>query len=170
MIDETTSHVKLKINVVEGEEVFLRDIYIEGNTKTRDVVIRRELEFYPLERISTKSIEESKRNLRNLGFFENDIQIQYEPTDDPDKADVYVKVKERETGSINFALGFSSIESIFGQVRYNQRNFDYRDSKHGVRGFFSGESYIGDGQNLSITLNPQKKLFPQLSNNFFLDV
>ena len=64
-----------------------------------------------------------------------------------------MRVTEKETGSINFALGFSSVESVFGQIKYVQRNFDYRDTKHGLKGFFSGESYIGDGQNLSVTLS-----------------
>jgi len=151
-IDQVTSHVSLMINIEEGEEVFLEQIKVEGNDKTRDVVVRRELEFYPLERINTKLIEESKRNLRNLGFFEK-VDIDILPTDDADKAEIMVRVTEKETGSINFALGFSSVESVFGQIKYNQRNFDYRDTKHGMRGFFSGESYIGDGQNLSVTLN-----------------
>jgi outer membrane protein insertion porin family len=153
LMDEATSHVKIKVEIQEGEEVFLRNILIEGNDKTRDVVIRRELEFYPLERVNTKLIEESRRNLKNLGFFREDINIEYVPTNEPDQADVYIKVTEKETGSINFALGFSSVEAVFGQIRYNQRNFDYRDRKYGLGGFFSGESYIGDGQNLSVTLN-----------------
>lgn len=151
-MDERTSHVRLKVNIEEGEEVYLENVRIEGNDKTREVVIRRELEFYPLERINTKLIDESKRNLRNLNFFEN-IDIDILPTEEADKAEILVRVTEKETGSINFAVGFSSVESIFGQVKYIQRNFDYRDRKHGTKGFFTGESYIGDGQNLSVTLN-----------------
>ena len=116
------------------------------------MVIRRELEFYPGERINTLLVDSSKRNLGNLGFFSrNDIDIV--PSESPDKASVVVRVTEKETGSINFALGFSSVESIFGQVKYSQRNFDWRDRERGLGSFFTGDGYIGDGENLSVTLN-----------------
>ena len=145
-------HVRLKIAIEEGEEVYLEKILVEGNNKTQDVVIRRELEFYPGERINTLLVDSSKRNLGNLGFFSrNDIDIV--PSESPDKASVVVRVTEKETGSINFALGFSSVESIFGQVKYSQRNFDWRDRERGLGSFFTGDGYIGDGENLSVTLN-----------------
>lgn len=151
-MSERAPHVRLSVSVKEGEEVYLRNIKIEGNNKTREVVIRRELEFYPTERLNTKLIERSKRSLANLGFFsQNEIDIV--PTGEEDQADVVVRVIEKDTGSINFALGFSSVESIFGQIKYSQRNFDWRDTEKGVGSFFSGDGYIGDGQNLSVTIN-----------------
>jgi outer membrane protein insertion porin family len=151
-INENQPHVDIDVSIVEGEEVFLRDVRIQGNNKTREVVVRRELEFYPGERINTKLIDRSKRNLANLGFFSiNEIDIV--PTDEEHMADVVVRVEEKETGSINFALGFSSVESIFGQIKYTQRNFDWRNREKGVGSFFSGQGYIGDGQNLSVTIN-----------------
>jgi outer membrane protein insertion porin family len=151
-MSERQPHVHLKVAIEEGEEVYLEKILVEGNNKTRDVVIRRELEFYPGERINTLLVDRSKRNLGNLGFFsKNDVDIV--PGETRDKASVIVRVTEKETGSINFALGFSSVESIFGQVKYTQRNFDWRDRERGLGSFFTGDGYIGDGQNLSVSIN-----------------
>lgn len=151
-MSERAPHVKVAIGIQEGEEVYLRDVKIEGNNKTREVVVRRELEFYPGERINTTLIDRSKRNLANLGFFSiNDVD--YIPTEDSKYADVLVRVEEKDTGSINFALGFSSVESIFGQIKYTQRNFDWRNREKGASSFFSGDGFIGDGQNLSVSIN-----------------
>lgn len=152
IIDEGKAHVVIKVDIQESEQVYLESIKLYGNTKTKDVVIRRELTFFPLERVNTLLIQESERNLRNLGFFENVI-VDLEPGSKANYANAVVRVTEKQTGSINFALGFSSVESIFAQVKYVQRNFDWRDRSKGITSFFSGQGYIGDGQNLEVAIN-----------------
>ena len=146
------SHVSIDIEIRESEEVFVESVEVEGNHKTRDVVIRREMEFYPGEMIDSELISRSRRNLSNLGFFSrNDIDI--EPGSESHLARMVIRVEEKETGSINFGLGFSNIESITAQVKYTQRNFDWMDRKEGLGGFFSGRGYIGDAQTLSVSIN-----------------
>lgn len=152
IIDEKKFHVQLNVKIIEGEEVYLNEVRIYGNAKTKDVVIRRELEFYPLERINSKLIQESRRNLYNLGFFEK-VLIEPIPTDKSNQANIEIRVSEKQTGSVNFALGFSSVEAIFAQVKYMQRNFDWRDTSKGGMGLFNGQGFIGDGQNLQIAVN-----------------
>ena len=163
IIDSSNSHIVIKIDIAEGEIIHLEDIIILGNAKTKEVVIRRELTFYPKDRLDTTLINESKRNLINLGFFET-VDILYKPGSDQRHAVVHVKVTEKQTGSINFALGFSSLESIFGQVKYVQRNFDWRDTDAGPLGFFNGEGFLGDGQNLQLAINTGSR-----SRRFTLD-
>ncbi|MBF0244185.1 MAG: outer membrane protein assembly factor BamA [Planctomycetes bacterium] len=152
IIDEKNAHVTIAAEVVEGDEIFVEQVKVEGNVKTADVIIRRELTFFPLERVNTSLIRESYRNLMNLGFFE-EVKIEPEPGSRPDLANIVVRVKEKQTGSINFSVGFSSIESIFAMIKYSQRNFDWRDEAGGVKSLFTGEGFMGDGQNFDITLN-----------------
>lgn len=150
--DPKFPHVSIDVEVRESEEVYVESVDVEGNYKTRDVVIRREMEFYPGEMINSELIDRSRRNLTNLGFFSrNDIDIV--PGSKPHLAKMVIRVEEKETGSINFGLGFSNIESITAQVKYTQRNFDWRDRKEGAGGFFSGRGYIGDAQTLSVSIN-----------------
>lgn len=156
IVKQGQPYVVLQADIEESEEVYIEGIRIEGNTKTRDVVVRRELEFYPTERINTELVDSSKRNLRNLGFFET-IDMDIEPGLEVDQAKVVIRVQEKETGSINFALGFSSVESIFAQVKYTQRNFDWRDRRGGLISLFTGEGYVGDGQTFSIAINTGSK-------------
>ncbi len=152
IIDQKSAHVGLVMEIEEGEEVYVEKVKIYGNVKSRDVVVRRELEFFPLERVNTEIIRRSKRNLMNLGFFES-AEILPEPGSAPHLANIVVRVKEKQTGSINFSLGFSSIEAIFAQLKYQQRNFDWRDRQKGPFSLFTGQGYIGDGQNLEIAIN-----------------
>lgn len=151
VIDSNNSHILITIDIVEGQQLFLEGIVITGNTKTKEVVIRRELTFYPEDRLDTKLIRESERNLLNLGFFET-AKISLKPGSSDRFASAVVHVTEKQTGSINFALGFSSLESVFGQIKYIQRNFDWRDRSGGPLSFFSGDGFLGDGQNLEATI------------------
>lgn len=64
-----TDSVKIVYRVTEGEKSYIRKINIEGNTKTQDRVIRRELAFAPGEEFNTVRIERSRSRLTNMGYF-----------------------------------------------------------------------------------------------------
>ena len=108
---ETTSAADHIINVEykidEGTQSYIEHINIEGNTRTKDKVIRRELAVYPGEVYNTKLIDVSKSRLENLGYFNKDRGVQIYPsdTDIPGRKDVNVLVEEARTGSFNFGAG-----------------------------------------------------------------
>jgi outer membrane protein insertion porin family len=127
---ETTSAGDRVINVEykidEGSQSYIEHINIEGNTRTKDKVIRRELAVNPGEVYNTNLIDVSKQRLENLGYFNKDRGVQIYPsdTDIPGRKDVNVLVEEARTGSFNFGAGFSSIDSLLGFVEVQQTNFD----------------------------------------------
>jgi outer membrane protein insertion porin family len=127
---ETTSAGNRVINVNykidEGTQSYIEHINIEGNTRTKDKVIRRELAVYPGELYNTNLIDVSKSRLENLGYFAKDRGVQIYPsdTDIAGRKDVNVLVEEARTGSFNFGAGFSSIDSLLGFVEVQQTNFD----------------------------------------------
>ena len=127
---ETTSGGNHVINVAykidEGTQSYIEHINIEGNTRTKDKVIRRELAVAPGEVYDTTLIDVSKQRLLNLGYFNKDRGVQIYPsdTDIPGRKDVNVLVQEARTGSFNFGAGFSSIDSLLGFVELQQTNFD----------------------------------------------
>jgi outer membrane protein insertion porin family len=127
---ETTTAGDHTIDVVykidEGTQSYIEHINIEGNTRTKDKVIRRELAVYPGEVYNTSLIDVSKSRLENLGYFNKDRGVQIYPsdTDVPGRKDVNVLVEEARTGSFNFGAGFSSIDSLLGFVEVQQTNFD----------------------------------------------
>ena len=139
---ETTSAGDHVINVLykidEGTQSYIEHINIEGNTRTKDKVIRRELAVYPGEVYNTTLIDVSKSRLENLGYFNKDRGVQIYPsdTDIPGRKDVNVLVEEARTGSFNFGAGFSSIDSLLGFVEVQQTNFD----------LFNWPSFTGGGE------------------------
>ena len=149
--DRERTAVRIEHKVGEGREVMIREIRIRGNEKTRDIVIRREMEFFPGEKFNYEKIRESMDNLKRLAYFEK-IDIKEIPTDVPELADVEVTVGEQPTGQINLGFGFSTIESFMGTFSIRQRNFDIKDKPDSGGDFFSGKSFVGDGQDMAVVI------------------
>ncbi|MFC1576364.1 outer membrane protein assembly factor BamA [Candidatus Omnitrophota bacterium] len=121
------------------EIVSLGRVSITGNTKTKDIIIRRELRVYPGERFDGDKLRRSKERLYNLGFFE-DIYFETIPTDEPNVSDLNISVKESKTGEFSFGGGYSSVDQFIGFVQVRQRNFDLLNWPY----------FTGDGQDLVI--------------------
>ncbi len=134
-----TGKVDVTYNITESHIAHIEEIRIKGNVKTKDRVIRRELKVYPAERFDGARLRESRRNLENLGFFE-DIRISTEPGTDKDKVNLEIEVQEAKTGYFSFGGGYSSIDEFIGFVELRQRNFDYKNWR----------TFTGAGQDLSL--------------------
>ena len=115
--------------VTEGEISYINKINIDGNAKTKDEVIRRELAVLPGEEFSTTKIDVSRRRLEQLGYFEQQGGVEFFPADSerPNYKDLNITVRERSTGSVNFGAGFSSIDKLVGFVDVSQSNFDIKN-------------------------------------------
>ena len=138
-VDAKAHTVKI-IFIIDGKEpVYIGKIDIKGNTKTKDIVIRRELRAYPGELFDGEKMRRSKERLYNLGFFE-DVYFETKPTYDPSINDLEISVKETKTGEFSFGGGYSSVDEFIGFVQIMQKNFD----------LFNFPYFTGDGQNLSI--------------------
>jgi len=122
-LDKDSKSIAIKYNITEGELSYLNEIKITGNTKTKDVVIRRELRLYPGERFDGKKLKKSKQRLYDLGYFD-EVIFDTEPTQESDQKDLAVRVKEAKTGEFSFGGGYSSVDRLLGFVEVTQRNFD----------------------------------------------
>ncbi|MEI8340888.1 MAG: outer membrane protein assembly factor BamA [Verrucomicrobiota bacterium] len=124
---ETTSGGKNTINVAlkldEGNQFYVEQINILGNTRTKDKVIRRELALTPGDVYNSVRVDASKQRLTNLNYFSK-VETYPSDTPVPGRKDLNVLVEEKRTGSFNFGAGFSSIDSILGFVEVQQSNFD----------------------------------------------
>ena len=134
-----TDRIDITYTLAEGEVAYVNKINIRGNTKTKDVVIRRELRIKPGERYDGAKLRRSKERLYNLGYFE-DITFDTEETAEPDKRNMVVDVKETKTGEFSFGGGFSSIDKLIGFVEIEQKNFD----------MLNFPTFTGDGQDIRL--------------------
>lgn len=124
--NESTDKVDLTYSVREGELIYVDKVRVQGNAKTKDIVVRRELRAYPGESFSGAKLKRSKERLYNLGFFE-DVRFDTEPGTQPNTRDLVVSVKEAKTGEFSFGGGYSSIDSVLGFAQIRQKNFDWQN-------------------------------------------
>ncbi len=116
------SEVDLTLVIDPGRRIYVRQVAISGNAKTRDVVIRREMRQFESSWFDSDKIDLSKKRLGRLGYFtETDITTEDVPGS-PDQVDVNVKVTEKPTGAITIGAGFSSTEKLILSAGVNQDN------------------------------------------------
>ena len=120
--DAGPNKVNIVYRVTEGSRVRVGRVNIEGNTKTKDKVIRREMPLKPGDYFNSVELETAKARLENLQYF-NNVQVDGS-SGRGGYRDIDVLVEERRTGSISAGIGFSSIDSIVGFINLEQTNFD----------------------------------------------
>ncbi|MEO8601027.1 MAG: outer membrane protein assembly factor BamA [bacterium] len=120
-IDTANKKVNVTYTVTRGPAVTIDRIEISGNTKTRDKVIRRELELQEQQQFSGSKLRRSQDRLKRLGFFE-DVNITTRKADSDDKLDMIVDVREGNTGAFSAGAGISSGESFLFNVRLSEAN------------------------------------------------
>lgn len=120
-VDPEAKTVDVIYTVSKGPVVFIDKIIITGNTKTRDKVLRRELELEEQRRFSGRKLRRSQLRLQRLGFFE-DVNITTRKADQEDRLDLLVDVKEGSTGTFSAGAGISSGESFLFNVRLAENN------------------------------------------------
>lgn len=108
--------------VTPGPRVYVNRINIEGNTRTRDYVLRREMRLNEGDAYSSERVKRSKDRLTYLGYFEN-VDVKRAETDQPDRVDLDVKVKEQSTGEFNIGAGYSTYDGILATTNVTERNF-----------------------------------------------
>lgn len=143
------AEVDVLFQIQEHGRIFIDRIVIQGNDKTRDVVIRRALGVGPGEEYNKVVLERGIRRLRDLGFFEK-VSFREEPGSAPDRRTLVVEVKEASTGAVRFAGGYSSHFGVVGRIELTQRNFDLARAGNP----FDGESFSGAGQFFQLEFMP----------------
>ena len=131
--------VNITYRIDEGVQSYVNLINVQGNTKTKDKVIRRELAVQPGGIFDTTLVDVSKTRLQNLNYFSK-VDMAPQDTLVPGRKDLDVIVEEKKTGSFNFGAGFSSIDSLVGFAELQQSDFD----------LFNWPYFTGAGQRFRI--------------------
>lgn len=130
---DVTFHVEKK------DKVHIGRIFITGNSKTRDYVIRREVAIAEGDLFSAKKIEQSMTRLKKLDYFE-DVDIAPTDTDVKDVVNLQIKVKEKMTGSISLGGGFSSEDGLFTSGQIMQKNLFGRGQVISLKAYLGQEA------------------------------
>jgi outer membrane protein insertion porin family len=114
--------IDLNYTIGEGERVYVERININGNMRTEDKVIRREMQISEGDPFNRSKISESEQNIRDLGFFER-AEVEVKEGSAPDRSVVDVNVAEQSTGEISVGAGFSTNDGPLADFGISERNF-----------------------------------------------
>lgn len=120
--DVANSTFNVTYLVDEGARVYIERINISGNTKTRDAVIRRELDFGEGDPFNRSMVQRGKTRIEALGFFKV-VTLDLQPGSAPDKVVMNIVVEEQPTGDYGLTAGFDSSAGLLGEVSVTERNF-----------------------------------------------
>jgi outer membrane protein insertion porin family len=138
-IDRENRLVTLTFYVDPGRRAYVRRINIEGNSKTRDEVVRRELRQQEASWISTTNVESSRERIQRLGYFE-DVNVETIPVPGTaDQVDLDFTVTEQSSGSLSAGLGFSQSDGLLINANITQQNF-MGSGKHVSFGFNNSDT------------------------------
>jgi len=148
----------IDLRISEGKKIRIEEIRIEGNDKTREDVIRRELSFHPGEFFDADEVQESLRRLSRLRYF-NDVRLDFAPagSGEDGREDMIIRVEEARTGSFVLGGGVSTSAGFFGNITLQQRNFDITDLPRSFRDFIEGRALTGAGQTLTLSAQPGRE-------------
>jgi outer membrane protein insertion porin family len=125
-LNPETGKIDVSYAIREYDPYYIGRIDIEGNTRTQDRVIRRELSVMPGDVFNSLKIQRSKERLENTGFFEM-VGITAAAGDGERNRNLAVDVQEGKTGQLSFGAGFSSIDGFIGFAEISQSNFDFKN-------------------------------------------
>jgi outer membrane protein insertion porin family len=120
--DPKTKTIGIILNVVNGPHVYIQRIDITGNTRTQDKVIRREMTVAEGDAYNQSRIDESTKQIKNLGFFK-DEKITSSPGSTPQQVVLDTKVTEQATGQFSLGGGYSTQLGALINAGLSQNNF-----------------------------------------------
>ncbi len=145
--DEAKKLIYLDIDIDEGKPFYISRIEFQGNTITRDKVIRRELLVDEGSVYNSRLVDLSLLRLNQLSYFENlksETDLETRQNADDGTVDLLLKLKEKGKNSIGLNGGVSGLSGTFIGLNYETNNF------LGLGETLSVQANIGDlSRNLS---------------------
>lgn len=122
-LDKEKRTADLTLFIEPGKRVYVRRVVFQGNTRTEDEVLRREMRQLEGAWYAQGAIDRSKTRLQRLGYFKTvDVDKQLVPGT-VDQVDLTVKVEEQSAGSLMFGVGYSQYSGIILSASVSQNNF-----------------------------------------------
>ncbi len=156
--------IDYELRVTEGPQARIRNIFITGNDRTKDYVIRRELRTVPGNLFSRSDLIRSQRELAALNFFN---QEKINPNVVPDQADGTVDItwelEEKSSDQLELSAGFGGGIGFTGTLGVTFNNFS-------IKNITKKEAWdplpMGDGQKLSLRYQSNGRFFRSYNFSF----
>jgi outer membrane protein insertion porin family len=155
--------IDLEVRIYEGDQAYLNNVIISGNSRTNEHVARRELYTLPGDLFSKENIMRSIRQLGVLGHFDPE---KINPTPIPDMSngtvDLLYKLEEKANDQFEISGGWGA-GMLVGTVGVKFTNF-------AMRNFFKLKEWrpypSGDGQSLSLRVQSNGRIYQSYNISF----
>jgi len=137
--------------VIENQKVYVRNVLISGNTRTRENVIRRELKLYPGDVFSRQKLIRSQREVWILNYFGN-VVPDVLPVDD-NNVDLEITVEEKSSERANLNVGYTKEYGMTGGGGIEFMNFRGK----GQRFMFSASTGLSGGSSYNYSGGERSK-------------
>lgn len=146
LVERPDQIADIRLSIDEGDQYSIGRIDFEGNIKTKDKVIRRELGIQEGMILNSAALKNSIRRIQQLEFFKVDEEdpIEFDFDSEEKKVDLKLRGVEGERTEMLFGGGFSEIDGFFGQFSFRTRNFLGRGETLGVSAQIGGRQDIFD--------------------------
>lgn len=116
------TYADLTYEIIEGEQVRLGHITLDGNLRTHDDVLLREMALKEGDPYNVESILKSQRQLYRTGLFSVVHFDPIHPEAHPTVQDVQLRVVERPSIALDFGVGYANYERLLGFLEVSHRN------------------------------------------------
>jgi outer membrane protein insertion porin family len=120
--DATSGVFNVTYLVDEGARLYVERINITGNTKTRDAVIRRELDFSEGDAFNRSMVQRGKAHVEALSYISS-VNVSMEPGSAPDKVVLNVAIEEGQSGDYGATFGYDTEAGVIGDLSFTESNF-----------------------------------------------
>ncbi|MBC8211279.1 MAG: outer membrane protein assembly factor BamA [Gammaproteobacteria bacterium] len=180
-INDEDKTVELTLVVSPGEKMLVRKIQFEGNTRTMDNVLRREMRQMEGSQFSSTDIDRSKIRLQRLKYISAVSTRYVRVPEQKDLLDIVVKVEERFSGSFTVGAGYSqeqgalfnlglTNDNIFGTGNRLGITFNNNKAQEKYELTYENPYYTADGVSRGFSLNYTKTDAAEASiSNYLLD-
>lgn len=121
--DAENKTMSVTFKIAEAPRVYVERIDVNGNTNTRDKVVRREFRLVEGDPFNSVRVKRSRDRIQSLGFFQDNLEIEQTEGSAPDRVILTTNLEERSTGELQLSAGFSSLERFLINASIQQRNF-----------------------------------------------
>ena len=115
--------MNINFRVNETPRVYVERIDVNGNTVTRDKVIRREFRVNEGDAFNAIKVRRSQDRIQGLGYFQDKFEIKQTEGSAPDRIVLSADVQEKPSGQLQFSGGYSSLEQFIISLSVQQNNF-----------------------------------------------
>ncbi len=121
--NKDTKTMSVTFNIGNAPRQYVERIDINGNTVTRDKVIRREFRLAEGDPFNSLRVKRSRDRIQSLGFFQDNLEVEQTQGSAPDRVILSTDLEEKSTGELQLSAGFSSLERFLINLSIRQRNF-----------------------------------------------